>query len=115
MWRAGAAVADNANVSNVLGEIALHKASWLWRPQSGRRGEVRPAEFGRGPAPGKLELREENVATAPGSPWGGSEGPAKYPWSDLLTTRMLAQGKSRSNALRNKSENPPSCHLVRVD
>src|SRR6266446_3976691 len=62
---AGAAVADNANVSNVPGEIAFHKTS---------RGEGRPEGFRRRPEPGKLKLREENVAAAPGSPWGGAEG-----------------------------------------
>jgi len=59
-------VADNADVSNVLGEIALHA-----NLQKARSVRKNPA---RGPAPGKLELREENVAAAPGSPWGGGEG-----------------------------------------
>jgi len=45
-----------------------------------------------------LELREENVAAAPGSPWGGGEGVTNNPCSDLLTTRMLAQRKQWSNA-----------------
>jgi len=45
-----------------------------------------------------LELREESVAAAPGSPWGGGEGLTNNPCSDLLTTRMLAQRKEWSNA-----------------
>jgi len=45
-----------------------------------------------------LELREENVAAAPGPPWGGGEGLTNNPCSDLLTTRMLAQRKEWSNA-----------------
>src|SRR5260370_42329154 len=53
---------------------------------------------GRGPAPGKLKLREENVAAAPRSPWGGGEGLFNNPWSGLLTRRMLTQGKKGSNA-----------------
>src|SRR5206468_11003541 len=80
---AGAAVAYNADVSNVLGEIALHAN--LQKARSGR------TISGAGLAPGKLELREEHVAAAPGSPWGGGEGLTNNPCSDLLTTRMLAQ------------------------
>ncbi len=38
------------------------------------------------------------MASAPGSPWGGGEGLAKFPWSDLLTTRMLAQRFVQGNA-----------------
>src|SRR5712664_3522935 len=56
--------------------------------------------MGRGPAPGKLELREENVAAAPGSPRDGGEGLTNNPWSALLTRRMLAQGKEWSNAMQ---------------
>src|SRR2546430_17425012 len=87
---AGAAVAYNADVSDVLGEIALHanlqkarSVRWKWR----------------GPAPGTLKLREESVAAAPGSPWGGGEGPTNNPWSGLLTRRMLAQRREWSNAM----------------
>jgi len=50
-----------------------------------------------------LELREENVAAAPGPPWGEGEGQIKYPWSDLLTRRMLAQARSWGNVQRRKS------------
>src|SRR6202163_1407717 len=53
---AGAAVADNANVANVPGEIALHTTLLVLvtptRP--GSAGEVRPEGFRRGPAPGHL-------------------------------------------------------------
>src|SRR5258708_5292597 len=69
--------------------------------------EVRPEEIGRGPAPGKLELREENGAAAPGSPWGGGEGRMNRPWSSLLTRRMLAQGEDRSNAGETKNQGGP--------
>ncbi len=63
-------------------------------------GENRPEGFRSNPEPGKLELREENVAYAPGSPWGGAEGLTNNPWSGLLTKRMLAQGAEWSNAMR---------------
>src|SRR5260370_41328789 len=48
-------------------------------------GEDRPAGFRSNPEPGKLKLREENVAAAPGTPWGGAEGPSINPRCGLLT------------------------------
>src|SRR5205807_10634146 len=53
---AGAAVADNAHVANVPGEIALHTnlLVLLTPTRPGSTGEVRPDGFRRGPAPGHL-------------------------------------------------------------
>src|SRR2546430_7762270 len=38
------------------------------------KGEDCPEGFRRRPEPGKLKLREENVAARPASRWGGAEG-----------------------------------------
>src|SRR5262249_40874027 len=76
---AGAAVADNANVANVLGGIALHRVLRILLTVRRSLSEAR-LTFLRGPAPGKLQLREENAASAPGSPLGGGgEGLMSFP------------------------------------
>src|ERR1700674_4702486 len=77
----GAAVADNANVANVPGEIALHTNLLIYmnpvRP--GSSGEGRPKGIGRGPAPGQL------VEVGERGPFSGSrvvkrgEGETKNP------------------------------------